>query len=59
MSSADQENPKPVATPEREFKGPLWKHPYFMYIWLSMIPFVLLLVLAWLALKNGWLPNHS
>ena len=54
-----QEPSKPVARPEREFDGPIWKHPYFVYIWLSLIPFVLLLVAAWLAIKQGWLPNSG
>jgi hypothetical protein len=54
-----EDSNKPVKAPEREFAGPLWKHPYFAYIWLSMIPFVFLLVLGWLAMKNGWLPNSQ
>jgi hypothetical protein len=49
--------PKTVPAPEREFQGAIWKHPYFMYIWISMIPFFLLLILGWLALKYHWLPN--
>jgi hypothetical protein len=54
-----EQNLKPVPKPEREFEGPIWKHPYFVYIWLSMIPFTILLVAAWLALKNGWLPGSG
>jgi hypothetical protein len=54
-----EQKPKPVREPEREFDGPIWKHPYFMYIWLSLIPFALLLVASYLAIKNGWLPNGN
>jgi hypothetical protein len=56
---SDQKLKPPVPKPEREFEGPIWKHPYFAYIWVSMILFVGLVVAAWLAIKNGWLPNSG
>jgi hypothetical protein len=42
---------------EPEHEGPIWKHPYFLYVILTAILFGFLLIAAFLALKNGWLPN--
>lgn len=42
---------------EPEFEGPLWKHPYFLYVILTLVLFGFLVIAASLALKNGWLPN--
>ena len=54
-----KEAAKAVAVPEREFEGSIWKHPYMVYVWLSVIPFIILLVAGYLAIKGGWLPNAS
>jgi hypothetical protein len=42
---------------EEEHRGPIWKHPYLLYVVLTMALFGFLVVAARLALKNGWLPN--
>jgi hypothetical protein len=42
---------------EEEHQGSIWKHPYMLYVVLTMILFVFLVIAAVLALKNGWLPN--
>lgn len=44
---------------EPEFKGPIWKHPYFIYIWLTAALFLILLIAAVLAIKNNWIPNRG
>lgn len=44
--------------PEREFDGPIWKHPYMVYVLLTAVLFVGLVIAAYLALKNGWLPTR-
>jgi hypothetical protein len=43
--------------PEREFDGPIWKHPYALYILLTAILFIFLVLAAWLAIENHWLPT--
>lgn len=45
-------------TPEREHEGSIWKHPYMIYILLTAVLFVALVVVAWLALENGWIPKR-
>ena len=46
---------------EPEHKGPLWKHPYVLYILLTGGLFTLLLTLAWLGYKSGFIAgmNHG
>jgi hypothetical protein len=44
--------------PENEHEGPLWKHPYFLYIILTAVLFLLLVGTAWLAIANGWIPHR-
>lgn len=48
-----------VPEPEREHTGPIWKHPYVLYILLTVVLFLLLLFLTWLAMENGWIPNRG
>lgn len=43
---------------EPEHKGPLWKHPYVLYILLTTALFALLLSLAWLGMENDWIPRR-
>ncbi len=58
MSSAT--NPEPQRKPQREeeHQGPIWKHPYFAYILVTVAIFGFLIVAAWLALENGWVPKR-
>ena len=49
---------QPDLRPEEEHRGPIWKHPYFLYVLLSIALFFGLLVAAWLAISNGWLPSR-
>jgi hypothetical protein len=42
---------------EEEHKGSIWKHPYLLYVVITMALFAVLVIAARLALKNGWLPN--
>lgn len=52
-------DPKPPVSKEVEFSGPLWKHPYFLYIILTLVLFGLLVLLAWLAVENDWVPKRT
>jgi hypothetical protein len=45
--------------PEEEHEGPLWKHPYLIYIALTAALFLFLLLIGWLAWNNGWIPNRG
>lgn len=57
-----QQNKKTeAATPksvEPEHTGPIWKHPYFAYILLTVVLFLFLILAASLALQNDWLPKR-
>jgi len=44
--------------PEKEHEGSIWKHPYMIYVVLTMALFVVLVIAAWLALSNGWIPQR-
>jgi len=44
---------------EKEFEGPIWKHPYMVYIWLTMILFTVLLIVTWIAFSSGMIPNRG
>jgi len=50
---------KPTHVKEAEFSGPLWKHPYFLYILITIVLFGLLVLLAWLAVENDWVPKRN
>lgn len=50
--------PEPPREREREHSGPIWRHPYFAYAWITALLFVFLVTMAWLALDNGWLPTR-
>ena len=45
--------------PESEQEGPFWTHPYFWYIVLTGMLFGFLLIMGWVALTNGWIPQRS
>jgi len=47
-----------MQTREKEHEGPIWKHPYFIYVLLTLALFVFLLIMAWVALSNGWIPTR-
>ncbi len=51
---------RPTSHPgnEPEWSGPIWKHPYMLYVWLTMALFGFLLVMAWLAWTNDWIPHR-
>ncbi len=43
---------------EPEFSGPIWKHPYFIYIWLTAGIFAFLSTIAYVAYVNDWIPKR-
>jgi hypothetical protein len=38
---------------------PGWKNPYVLYILLTLGLFAFLVVMGYLALQNGWIPNRG
>ncbi len=44
---------------EPEFEGSIWKHPYFIYIYLTAALALFLAFIGWMALENGWIPNRG
>ncbi|MGK5085265.1 hypothetical protein WDW37_18415 [Bdellovibrionota bacterium FG-1] len=50
---------KKVAASEPEWTGSMWKHPYMLYILLTVVRFAFLLVMGWLAWTQGWIPNRG
>lgn len=44
---------------EPEWSGPWWKHPYMMYVWLTIVLFAFLGIAAWLAQTQGWIPERK
>ncbi len=44
--------------PEPEHHGSIWKHPYLVYVLLTVLLFVFLVFLGWLAWDNGWIPHR-
>lgn len=57
MNESHSDPKMKVLKGEEEHKGSIWKHPYMLYVVLTMVLFTVLVVAAWLALKNGWLPK--
>jgi len=45
-----------MAEPEHE--GSLWTHPYAIYIILTVVLFVFLILMGYLALENDWIPRR-
>ena len=43
---------------EPEWTGPIWKHPYFLYVWITLGLFGFLLIMGYLALSEGWIPSR-
>lgn len=60
MTRPELQNPKPQSPlrPEEEYSGPIWKHPYLLYILLTAVLFTGLMSVAWLALENDWIPKR-
>ena len=65
-SPSTPESEKPQGSPgwrpaphEPEHVGSIWKHPYLIYIYLTAILFVGLVLIAWLAWENGWIPSRT
>jgi hypothetical protein len=44
--------------PEAEHVGSIWKHPYMVYIVLTLILFIFIVVMGYLAISNGWIPSR-
>lgn len=43
---------------EKEWSGSVWKHPYMLYVGGTMVLFMFLLLVAYLALENDWIPKR-
>lgn len=43
---------------EPEHQGPLWKHPYFLYVILTAVLFGILLIAGYIAYHNDLIPNR-
>lgn len=44
---------------EPEHKGSIWKHPYLVYVLLTMFLFGFLVLMAVLAWKYQWIPSRG
>jgi hypothetical protein len=49
---------EPPQSPEREHEGSIWKHPYLVYVVLTVLLFGFLLVAGYVALRSGILPKR-
>jgi prolipoprotein diacylglyceryltransferase len=54
----DQKNPKQKHH-EEEWTGPIWRHPYFLYVIMTTLLFLFLIVMGWLATQCDWIPNRG
>jgi len=43
--------------PIYEYRGTFWKHPYMIYLILTVILFIVLLLITFLAVNNGLIPK--
>ena len=43
---------------EPEFRGPWWKHPYFVFMALTVAAFAFLLLFAWVGLELDLIPKR-
>jgi hypothetical protein len=41
-----------------EFEGDKMHHPYVWYVGGTLVLFLFLVAIAWLALDNGWIPQR-
>lgn len=44
---------------EKDWDGPAWKHPYMVYVLATLVLFVFLLLMGYLAVENEWIPNRG
>ncbi len=44
--------------PEPEHVGSIWKHPYMIYVALTLALFVFLLVIGWAAMQLDMIPKR-
>jgi len=56
MEEKDQE--KPAHQDTKDFTQWGWKHPYVIYIGLVLGLFFFLILMAYLAIQNDWLPTR-
>jgi hypothetical protein len=55
----DETHPKSVsAESEPEWKHSGWKHPYVIYIFLTVALFAFLVFMGWMAIENQWIPQR-
>jgi hypothetical protein len=41
-----------------EFEGDKMSHPYVWYVGGTLVLFIFLVAMAWMALENGWIPRR-
>ena len=44
--------------PEQEHVGSIWKHPYMIYVLLTLVLFLGLVLIAYFALRNDLIPQR-
>ena len=50
--------PQQTRGAEKEWTGSVWKHPYMLYIFGTLILFAFLLLMGYLAIENDWIPKR-
>lgn len=58
-NTAASASPASSPTREKEHEGPIWKHPYVLYVLLTMVLFFFLIAMAWLAWTQNWIPSRG
>lgn len=44
---------------EPEYEGSVWKHPYMFYIFGTILLFIFLLGMGYMAIQNDWIPSRG
>jgi|GEM_PF-4012062 len=44
---------------EPEFVGPAWKHPFVLYSLATVLLFIFLLGMGYMAIQNDWIPSRG
>ncbi len=44
---------------EPEFEGPAWKHPYMLYCLATVLLFIFLMGMGYMAIQNDWIPSRG
>jgi len=52
-------NHRPEKKHEEEHRGSILKHPYMIYIGLTILLFTFLIVMTLIASSQGWIPNRG